>query len=105
MICWFFTDCGSLGAPTNGDIVVGLTTYGSSATFSCGPLYQMNGAPVLTCEDGGTWSSPPPVCDDIGKVVKRKGVTWSASPPVCDDIGKAVKVVVHSFHLHLSVMI
>lgn len=58
-------DCGSLTAPANGDVNLATTTYGSSATFSCGALYQLNGNPVLTCEAGGTWSSLPPICDDI----------------------------------------
>ena len=60
------SDCGPLTAPANGDINLITTTYGSSATFSCGALYQLNGNPVLTCEAGGTWSSLPPICDNIG---------------------------------------
>ena len=60
------SDCGPLTAPANGDVNLATTTYGSSATFSCGALYQLKGNPVLTCEAGGTWSSLPPICDDIG---------------------------------------
>ena len=33
---------------------------GDTATFACNDGYELVGAPVLTCQDDGTWDNSPP---------------------------------------------
>lgn len=38
------------------------TAAGSIVSFACLPGYQVEGSPVLYCQDGGTWDYPVPAC-------------------------------------------
>ena len=56
-------------APTNGRIVtLATSTYqvGSTVRFTCNPGYTLSGSTSITCQTGGTWSSPYPTC--TGKI-------------------------------------
>ena len=54
--------CPDLGNPDNGMV----TQFGNSArdnaTYVCDEGYELVGAPVLNCQDDGTWDNPPPTC-------------------------------------------
>ena len=64
-------DCGQLDPITNGQITQPITTYGSSATYSCDSGYTLNGPNSRTCQADGYWSGSEPSCDlvDCGLVV------------------------------------
>ena len=53
-------------APTNGRIVTSTTSQiyqvGSTARFTCNLGYTLSGSASITCQTGGTWSSPYPTC-------------------------------------------
>ena len=34
---------------------------GDTATYTCNDGYEVIGAPVLNCQDDGTWDDSPPV--------------------------------------------
>jgi hypothetical protein len=55
-------DCGTVKAPTNGAVAATTTTYGSTATFSCGAGYLLSGAAAITCQPDGAWSAAAPTC-------------------------------------------
>lgn len=57
-------DCGILIAPKNGDIDFSLgTSYGSVATYSCVPPFQLDGSPTRVCLNNGQWSGVAPSCE------------------------------------------
>lgn len=67
-VCLFvlFTvvDCGPLPAPQNGDIDFDLTTFGSTATYSCNPGFDLQGSTSRTCQvDGWSGSEPSCICE------------------------------------------
>lgn len=55
-------DCGRLKAPTNGFISLGLTTFGSTATYSCRSGYIAVGSNKRECMENGSWSYSNPTC-------------------------------------------
>ncbi len=57
-------DCGSVGlvAPRHGSVSFTTTTYGSSVTYACNPLFVVSGAATRSCQASGTWSGTPPTC-------------------------------------------
>ena len=55
-------DCGSLAAPENGSLTIDSTTYESTATYSCAVGYNIDGDPVRTCLENGSWSGQDPIC-------------------------------------------
>jgi CUB/sushi domain-containing protein len=66
-------DCGSLLSPTNGQIIISSTTFGSTASYSCSSGYNLAGATVRICQASGQWSGTAPVCVPV--------TTSSAPPP------------------------
>ena len=65
----FISDCGTLLAPSNGNIdLSGGTLFEAVALFSCDTGYTLNGASSTTCQSDATWSDPNPTCDIRGAV-------------------------------------
>ncbi|XP_045205733.2 CUB and sushi domain-containing protein 3-like [Mercenaria mercenaria] len=55
-------DCGDLLPPSNGDIFVNKTTFGSEALYSCRNGFTLNGVENRTCLSNATWSESDPFC-------------------------------------------
>jgi CUB/sushi domain-containing protein len=55
-------DCGALTAPANGNVAATVTTFGSSATYSCKMGYLLGGGATRTCGADGMWSGAAPTC-------------------------------------------
>ncbi|GAB0087495.1 sushi, von Willebrand factor type A, EGF and pentraxin domain-containing protein 1 [Sergentomyia squamirostris] len=56
-------ECGPLEPISNGQVVVGRTTYGAMATYACNYGFDMlNGRNSRICESSGKWSGHPPQC-------------------------------------------
>ncbi len=62
-------DCGVLTDPTNGMVDTPTTTFGSMATYSCNPGYQMTGLMMRTCTASGWSTGDDPVCTGEGDVL------------------------------------
>ena len=59
-------NCGSLSAPSNGDVDKSSgTDYNDVATFSCDTGYTLSGSSNTTCQDDGSWSNATPDCDVV----------------------------------------
>ena len=56
-------DCRVLLPPANGFVVVGTTTLGSMATYSCDPSFRIVGTDSRECQEDGTWSGETPTCE------------------------------------------
>ena len=56
-------DCGEPPQPTNGELVLSETTYGSMATFSCNQGYDLIGSEVRVCQADGSWDGEITVCE------------------------------------------
>ncbi|XP_053408490.1 sushi, von Willebrand factor type A, EGF and pentraxin domain-containing protein 1-like isoform X2 [Mercenaria mercenaria] len=56
-------DCGQPHDPTNGRVYLNgnVTTYNSTATYTCNDGYTRVGEPISRCDSSGSWSNPP-VC-------------------------------------------
>ena len=61
-ICVIAIDCGSLSAPSNGQISITTTTFGSMTTYSCDPGYILDGNSSRICLSDGQWSGSQPSC-------------------------------------------
>lgn len=55
-------DCGALTNPANGMVSAPVTTYNSTATYSCITGYGPSGSTTRTCQANGTWSGTAPTC-------------------------------------------
>ena len=55
-------DCGGLSVPSNGQISITATTFGSVATYSCDRGYTLDGNTSRICQSNGQWSGPQPSC-------------------------------------------
>ncbi len=55
-------DCGPIASPDYGTVSVTLTTYGSTATYTCKTGYSSTDPLIRTCQADGTWSSVLPTC-------------------------------------------
>src|SRR5260370_86042 len=55
-------DCGPLQAPKNGSVSAPQTTFGATATYSCGSGFGPSGSATRTCQLDGTWSGVDPTC-------------------------------------------
>lgn len=55
-------NCPSLDKPNNGDVSVSSTAPGSTANYSCGSGYALNGPVTVKCKSDGTWSDAAPSC-------------------------------------------
>ena len=66
------SDCGGLAAPADGFVTfdpVGATYEGTTATFTCGDDFFLDGESVSECDANGDWTNTPPVCKP-GMLVK-----------------------------------
>ncbi|XP_058127266.1 sushi, von Willebrand factor type A, EGF and pentraxin domain-containing protein 1-like [Anopheles ziemanni] len=61
--------CGTVGAPTNGQVVLSKTSYGGEARFSCDEGFVLAGLKILHCTTNATWSGPVPECISILKCI------------------------------------
>ena len=72
--CWGFdpsccghpfaaVDCGVLDSPISGNVVVGTTTLGSVATYTCSSSFRLVGMDSRQCQENGTWSGEIPTCE------------------------------------------
>ncbi|KAH3700415.1 hypothetical protein DPMN_075391, partial [Dreissena polymorpha] len=55
-------DCGVLQEPVNGTVQVGLTTFGSWATYVCNPGLYLLGNQYRQCDQTGNWTGTESVC-------------------------------------------
>ena len=49
--------------PTNGNVIVGVTTLGAMATYTCNPSYRLVGMDSRQCQENGQWSGEAPTCE------------------------------------------
>ena len=56
-------NCGGLSSPSNGQISITDTTFGSIATYSCDPGYTLDGNTSRICQADGQWSGSQPSCN------------------------------------------
>ena len=57
--------CPELPDPANGMVTLTGTSVADTATYTCNAGFQLAGAPVLTCQGGGTWDNPLPRCQSL----------------------------------------
>jgi hypothetical protein len=55
-------DCGALVAPATGSVVAPTTTYGATATYSCGAGFGPSGSSTRRCQLDGKWDGMQPTC-------------------------------------------
>ena len=55
-------DCGDPGRVTNGDRVLGLTTFRSQVVYYCNRGYLLDSGSTRTCQADGEWSGSLPSC-------------------------------------------
>ena len=58
-------DCDSLQSPLNGEVALTVTTFGSTANYSCIGGYTLNGIPQRVCQADGQWNSSEPACSKL----------------------------------------
>ena len=58
-------DCGVLDSPANGQVSVGATTLGNTASYTCNAGYTVSSAETRTCQADGTWSGAAATCAAI----------------------------------------
>ena len=54
--------CPDLVDPVNGMVTMTGNSEDDTATYSCDDGYGLVGVDMVTCEDDGQWSDPPPIC-------------------------------------------
>ena len=54
--------CPDLVDPVNGMVMMTGNSVGDTATYSCDDEFSLSGVVMVTCEDDGQWSDPPPIC-------------------------------------------
>ena len=57
--------CAVLVDPEHGKVVMTGNSVGNIAAYSCDDGYSLSGVDMVTCEDDGQWSDPPPTCVPI----------------------------------------
>ena len=62
MVSLLLALCPDQDNPANGVVSQSGNSEGDTATFVCNDGYELVGAPVLTCQNDGTWDENPPVC-------------------------------------------
>ena len=55
-------NCGGLGDPFNGQVMLTGTTVGSTATYECNSGFTLVGNQERTCQEDGSWSGMDPGC-------------------------------------------
>ena len=63
-------DCLNLTSPSNGQVSVSTTTFGSVATYTCEDGYMLMGFPMRECLSNGSWSQQEPVCESKSSNIK-----------------------------------
>jgi CUB/sushi domain-containing protein len=58
-------DCATAPSPANGVVTTTGTTFGSTATYSCDPGYDLSSTDARTCQADGTWSGTTPTCASV----------------------------------------
>ena len=58
-------DCGNLINPANGNVALTLTTYDSTADYSCSDSNVLVGDAVRTCQADGMWDGTAPTCGKL----------------------------------------
>ena len=48
--------------PENGMVMMTGNSVGDTATYSCDDGFSLSGVDMVTCQDDGQWSDPPPIC-------------------------------------------
>ena len=72
-------DCGTLSAPTNGEIILSGTTFGFTATYSCNKGFTAVGSLTRICQINSLWSGQEPTC--IGRPLVE--YNYSVQEPTC----------------------
>ena len=54
--------CPELSDPENGGVELTGTSVADTANYTCKKGYELVGARVLTCQEGGNWDNPLPMC-------------------------------------------
>lgn len=68
--CFLVTDCGSLLSPGNGSVTVTVTTFTSTAVYTCYMGHYISaGTQERTCLHGGSWNGTQPTCTIYSKNV------------------------------------
>jgi hypothetical protein len=58
-------DCGKPLGTAYGFVSAPITTYGSTATYSCAPGYSLDSPATVTCQANGAWSGKVPLCNPV----------------------------------------
>jgi len=58
-------DCGKPLGTAYVSVSAPITTYGSTATYSCAPGYSLNSPATVTCQANGVWSGTVPLCNPV----------------------------------------
>jgi len=58
-------DCPTAPSPSNGKVTTSGTSFGSTATYSCNPGYNLSSTAGRTCLADGTWSGTTPGCTPV----------------------------------------
>ena len=63
-------DCSLPSSPgPNGDVSVGMTTFGNVATYSCDPGYDLHpDNSIRICQANVTWSGMDPLCQGMNYI-------------------------------------
>ena len=48
--------------PVNGMVMLTGNSVGDTTTYSCDDGFALSGEDMVTCQDDGKWSDPPPTC-------------------------------------------
>ena len=48
--------------PENGMVMMTGNSVGDTVTYSCDDGFSLSGVDMVTCQDDGQWSDPPPIC-------------------------------------------
>ena len=62
-ICNTVVDCLNLTAPSNGQVSLTTTTFGSVAMYTCEEGYLVMGSAMRQCQANGNWSEEEPTCE------------------------------------------
>ncbi|KAJ8038755.1 CUB and sushi domain-containing protein 1 [Holothuria leucospilota] len=63
-------ECRNLLAPGDGKIIGSNHSYNDEVSFSCNDGFMLDGESTLRCQHDGTWSSPPPTCNELCSMPK-----------------------------------
>ena len=58
-------DCDNLNDPSNGQVTLTGTVFGSVASYECDTGFSLVGNMERTCQDDGEWSGTDPTCNGM----------------------------------------